>query len=180
MSQASSEHHVPVLVMGVSGSGKSTIGEALAREWSAQGMPTVFVDADSLHPMSNKEKMRQGIPLTDDDRWPWLDACAARIRDVEESGSRCVMANSALKRVYRDRLRASAPDLFVVQLSGSRELLDERVRGRHHEYMPASLLDSQLATLEPLQSDEAGVVVEIGQTPPAILASVDAALVGVD
>ncbi|QQD76849.1 gluconokinase [Curtobacterium sp. YC1] len=153
--------HPPVLVMGVSGSGKSTVGRALADALVARGEPCVFVDADDLHPAANKEKMRQGIPLTDDDRWPWLDACAARIAAVEADGSRCVMANSALKRVYRDRLRASAPGLVIAFLDGSRDLIAERQAHRHHEYMPTSLLDSQFATLERLQSDEAAVDVDI-------------------
>ncbi|TCU86406.1 gluconate kinase (SKI family) [Curtobacterium sp. PhB25] len=151
----------PVLVMGVSGSGKSTIGQALADALAEQGQPTVFVDADDLHPAANKEKMRQGIPLTDDDRWPWLDACAARIAAVETSGSRCVMANSALKRVYRDRLRQSAPGLVIAFLDGSHDLIAERQAHRHHEYMPSSLLDSQFATLERPQADEAAVDVSI-------------------
>ena len=147
--------------MGVSGSGKSTIGQALADALAEQGQPTVFVDADDLHPAANKEKMRQGIPLTDDDRWPWLDACAARIAAVETSGSRCVMANSALKRVYRDRLRQSAPGLVIAFLDGSHDLIAERQAHRHHEYMPSSLLDSQFATLERPQADEAAVDVSI-------------------
>ncbi|TDW43266.1 gluconate kinase (SKI family) [Curtobacterium sp. PhB42] len=151
----------PVLVMGVSGSGKSTIGQALADALAEQGQPTVFVDADDLHPAANKEKMRQGISLTDDDRWPWLDACAARIAAVETSGSRCVMANSALKRVYRDRLRQSAPGLVIAFLDGSHDLIAERQAHRHHEYMPSSLLDSQFATLERPQADEAAVDVSI-------------------
>jgi len=118
--------HPPVLVMGVSGSGKSTIGQTLTDALVAQGEPCVFVDADDLHPAANKEKMRQGTPLTDEDRWPWLDACAERIAAVEADGSRCVMANSALKRVYRDRLRASAPGLVIAFLDGSRDLIAER------------------------------------------------------
>jgi gluconokinase len=179
MSDASTQHLVPVLVMGVSGSGKTTIGEMLSRQWSARGIPTEFVDADSLHSATNKEKMRNGIALTDEDRWPWLDRCSERIREIEDTGTRCVLANSALKRMYRDRLRRAAPDLFTVFLDGSKDLLEERVESRHHEYMPASLLDSQLATLEPLEADESGIVVRIGQTPEAILAAVDAALAGV-
>ncbi|WP_245631495.1 gluconokinase [Curtobacterium ammoniigenes] len=167
-----------VLVMGVSGSGKSTIGEALAEHWNAAGVRTEFVDADDLHPAANKEKMHRGIPLTDDDRWPWLDRCAERMAEVLATGSRCVLANSGLKRAYRDRLRRTVPELFTVFLEGSRELLDERVHTRHHEFMPATLLDSQLETLEPLADDESGVVVEIGRTPDAIVADVDAALVG--
>jgi gluconokinase len=154
----------PVLVMGVSGSGKSTIGEALATALHDRGEPAEFVDADDLHPASNKEKMRQGTPLTDEDRWPWLDACAARIAEVEAAGKRCVMANSALKRVYRDRLRASAPELFIAYLDGSRELIADRQSHRHHEYMPNSLLDSQFGTLERPADDEAGAAVPIQGT----------------
>ena len=153
--------HPPVLVMGVSGSGKSTIGQALTDALVAQGEPCVFVDADDLHPVANKEKMRQGVPLTDEDRWPWLDACAARIAAVESDGSRCVMANSALKRAYRDRLRASAPELVIAFLDGSRDLIAERQSHRQHEYMPTTLLDSQFATLERPQPDEAAVAVSI-------------------
>lgn len=153
--------HPPVLVMGVSGSGKSTIGQALTDALVARGEPCVFVDADDLHPVANKEKMRQGIPLTDEDRWPWLDACAARIAAVESDGSRCVVANSALKRAYRDRLRASAPELVIAFLDGSRDLIAERQSHRQHEYMPTTLLGSQFATLERPQPDEAAVAVSI-------------------
>jgi gluconokinase len=153
--------HPPVLVMGVSGSGKSTIGQALTDALVARGEPCVFVDADDLHPVANKEKMRQGIPLTDEDRWPWLDACAERIAAVESDGSRCVMANSALKRAYRDRLRESVPGLVIAFLDGSRDLIAERQSHRQHEYMPTTLLDSQFETLERPQPDEAAVAVSI-------------------
>jgi len=151
----------PVLVMGVSGSGKSTIGQALSDTLADRGQPSVFVDADDLHPAANKQKMRQGTPLTDEDRWPWLDACAARIAEVQASGHRCVMANSALKRVYRDRLRATAPDLVIAFLDGSHELIAERQSHRQHEYMPTSLLDSQFGTLERPEPDEAAVAVSV-------------------
>ena len=151
----------PVLVMGVSGSGKSTIGAAVAAALAARGEPAEFVDADDLHPVANKEKMRAGVPLTDEDRWPWLDACADRIAAIEASGNRAVMANSALKRAYRDRLRASAPGLVIAFLDGSRELIADRQAHRHHEYMPTSLLDSQFAALERPQPDEAALVVPI-------------------
>ncbi|MBT2501338.1 gluconokinase [Curtobacterium sp. ISL-83] len=167
----------PVLVMGVSGSGKTTIGEAVAVALAERGQPTTFVDADDLHPAANKEKMRRGIPLTDEDRWPWLDACAARIVAVEATGSRCVMANSALRRVYRDRLRASVPDLVIAFLDGSHALIAERQAHRHHEFMPPSLLDSQFATLERPQPDEAAVAVSIAgpvdDTVTAILAALE-------
>jgi len=164
----------PVLVMGVSGSGKSTVGAALARHW---GDDAVFVDADDLHPQANKDKMAAGIPLTDEDRGPWLAVCADRIAAVQAAGQRCVMANSALRRVYRDRLRQDAPDLFITFLSGSQELIAERQRARHHEYMPDALLSSQFAVLEPLQEDEAGMDVPIDRDVDAIVAAVDAALV---
>lgn len=151
----------PVLVMGVSGSGKSTIGAAVAAALTDRGELAEFVDADDLHPAANKEKMRAGIPLTDEDRWPWLDACADRIAAIEVSARRAVMANSALKRAYRDRLRSSAPGLVIAFLDGSRELIADRQAHRHHEYMPTSLLDSQFATLERPQPDEAALVVPI-------------------
>jgi len=166
----------PVLVMGVSGSGKSTIGRALADVLAEQGQPSTFVDADDLHPVANKEKMRQGTPLTDEDRWPWLDACAARIAEVQASGHRCVMANSALRRVYRDRLRQSAPDLVIAFLDGSYDLIAERQAHRHHEYMPSSLLDSQFATLERPQPDEAAVAVSIDGPVDDTVATITSAL----
>jgi gluconokinase len=171
-----SDVHPPVLVMGVSGSGKSTVGQSVADALTDHGESCVFVDADDLHPVANKEKMRQGIPLTDEDRWPWLDACAERIASVQASGQRCVMANSALKRVYRDRLRASAPDLVIAFLDGSRDLIAERQAHRHHEYMPSSLLDSQFATLERPQADEAAVAVSIEGSVDDTVATILAAL----
>jgi gluconokinase len=168
--------HPPVLVMGVSGSGKSTIGQALTDALVAQGEPCVFVDADDLHPVANKEKMRHGTPLTDEDRWPWLDACAERITAVESGGSRCVMANSALKRAYRDRLRESAPGLVIAFLDGSRDLIAERQSHRQHEYMPTTLLDSQFATLERPRSDEAAVAVSIDRSVDVTVREILAAL----
>ncbi|KQO62791.1 transferase [Curtobacterium sp. Leaf261] len=159
--------------MGVSGSGKSTVGAALAAHF---GDDAVFIDADSLHPQANKDKMAAGIPLTDEDRWPWLDICAARIGEVQASGRRCVMANSALKRVYRDRLRSVDAGLFIAFLSGDRELIADRQRHRHHEYMPLSLLDSQFAALEPLQDDEAGATIPIDHDVQDTVAEIDTAL----
>jgi gluconokinase len=166
----------PVIVMGVSGSGKSTVGEGLTKALQDRGEAAEFVDADDLHPEANKEKMRQGTPLTDEDRWPWLDACAARIAEVEASGRRCVMANSALKRVYRDRLRSQAPGLFIAYLDGTRELIAERQSHRHHEYMPNSLLDSQFATLERPGDDEAAAAVPIRGSVDDTVAAVLAVL----
>jgi carbohydrate kinase (thermoresistant glucokinase family) len=129
----------PVLVMGVSACGKTTLGQQLAARngWR-------FVDADDLHPPHNIEKMSRGMPLDDDDRSPWLDIVA----DVL-SHAPVVVACSALRRCYRDRLRRSAPTLEILYLHASRELLMHRALGRTQHYMPASLLDSQMAALEP-------------------------------
>jgi len=131
-------------MMGVSGSGKTTVGEALARRL---GVP--FRDADEFHPKSNVEKMSAGIPLTDADRWPWLDAIASAIRETPR-GAGLVVSCSALKRVYRDRIFLSAvrPITFV-HLDGSKAVLAERLKDRKGHFFPPSLLDSQLATLEP-------------------------------
>lgn len=130
------------VVMGVSGSGKSTTGAALAR---ALGWP--FVEGDDLHPPQNVAKMAAGIPLTDDDRWPWLDRIVDDLRALSKTNRDIVVACSALKQRYRDRL-ASAGDVRFVHLHGDRETIAARLAMRHHRYMPATLLDSQLATLE--------------------------------
>jgi gluconokinase len=152
MTDAPNTDPQPIVLMGVSGSGKTTVGERLA-----QVSGRVFIDGDDLHPAANKEKMARGIPLTDDDRWPWLQLVGQRLA----AGDGPIVACSALRRIYRDALRASAPGAFFALLSGSRELLAARVAARHHEYMPASLLDSQLLTLEPLQPDENGAVFDV-------------------
>jgi gluconokinase len=131
-----------VVLMGVSGSGKSTVGAALA---SALGWP--LIEADDLHPAANVEKMRAGIPLTDDDRWPWLDRIVERLREVTAQSGNVVVACSALKRSYRARLRR-AGDVRFVHLTGSPEVIAARLAARRHHYMPASLLQSQIATLE--------------------------------
>ena len=137
----------PVVVMGVSGSGKSTVGAALAER-----LGLAFLDADSLHPASNVAKMARGEPLTDQDRGPWLDEVGAWM-----AGAGGVVACSALRRSYRDVLRGHCPDLVVLHLEASKELLEQRLAERSGHFMPASLLDSQLATLEPLEPDERGV-----------------------
>lgn len=161
----------PVVVMGVSGSGKSTIGAKLA-----DALGATFVDADSLHPQANKDKMAAGHPLDDDDRRMWLERVAAVIADVDGGSSAGVVACSALKRRYRDVLRSGAPDVFFAHLSGSERVIRDRLGHRHHEYMPASLLDSQFADLEPLGPDENGVVVDLSESPERILATILAAL----
>ena len=138
--------------MGVSGSGKSTVGAALAE---ALGLP--FADADALHPAENVARMAAGVPLTDDDRWPWLDAVGAALAEARETGM--VMACSALRRVYRDRILAMAPSARFALLEVPRDVLEARMEQRPDHFMPASLLDSQLAALEPLGADEPGVTV---------------------
>lgn len=133
-----------IIAMGVSSSGKSTAGQAIAR-----ALHVPFLDGDGYHPEANVEKMRAGIPLTDEDRWPWLEKLALALHEAADRKGAAVGACSALRRVYRDYLaeKAGEPILFVY-LDGSREVIGERIARRKHEYMPASLLDSQFATLE--------------------------------
>ncbi len=141
-----------VVVMGVSASGKSSVGEALAQRLGVE-----FVDADDLHPPANVAKMAAGVPLQDEDRWPWLDAAARRLASAPAG---IVLACSALKRAYRDRLRALAPDVVFVHLTGDPDLLAARSRARSGHLMPPSLLDSQWATLEALDATEAGFALD--------------------
>ena len=133
-----------IIVMGVSSSGKSTVGQSIARR-----LHVPFLDGDGYHPPANVEKMRAGTPLTDQDRWPWLESLATALHDAADRKDAAVGACSALKRAYRDYLveTAGEPILFVY-LDGSREVIGERMAKRQHEYMPTSLLDSQFATLE--------------------------------
>ncbi|SEP86910.1 gluconokinase [Arthrobacter sp. OV608] len=156
-----------IVVMGVCGAGKSTVGAALAERLGA-----AFVDSDSLHPQANVEKMAAGTPLTDEDRWPWLDLVGAELASDHADG--IVVACSALKRDYRDAIRAKAPSALFVQLQVELPLLQERVAKRPGHFMPASLLTSQLETLEPLEADEAGLTVStqegIESTADAIVA----------
>lgn len=133
-----------IIVMGVSSSGKSTIGQSVARR-----LHVPFLDGDGYHPDANVEKMRAGTPLNDEDRWPWLQRLAQALHEAADRKGASVGACSALKRAYRDYLieQAGEPILFVY-LDGSREIIAERMARRQHEYMPTSLLDSQFATLE--------------------------------
>jgi gluconokinase len=133
-----------IIVMGVSSSGKSTIGKNVARR-----LHLPFLEGDEFHPQSNIEKMRAGTPLTDEDRWPWLDAMAKGLAQAADRKGAVVGACSALRRAYRDFMveKAGEPILFVY-LDGSKEVIAARMAARHHEYMPVSLLDSQFATLE--------------------------------
>jgi carbohydrate kinase (thermoresistant glucokinase family) len=167
MSVANVEHPL-VVVMGVSGAGKSTIGALVA-----DALGTAFVDGDSLHPIANVHKMAAGTPLTDDDRWPWLAEVGRTLAGSANTG--LVVACSALKRSYRDAIRAEAPNAVFLHLDGTRDVLSHRMEGRTDHFMPTSLLDSQLATLEPLQHDEPGIVVSIDAAVPRIVtAAVDA------
>jgi len=150
-----------LVVAGVSGSGKSTVGELVAQQL---GVP--FIDADDLHPITNVDKMTAGIPLTDDDRWPWLKKVGEAIAAASETG--IVVACSALRRSYRDAIREAAPRTEFAMLTGSRQVLASRLGHREGHFMPATLLDSQLAILEPLAADEAGVTVEIEGSPEQI------------
>jgi carbohydrate kinase (thermoresistant glucokinase family) len=143
-----------IVVMGVSGSGKSTVGAVLAEELSVP-----FIDGDDLHPVANVNKMAAGQPLTDDDRWPWLESVGQALAAASTTG--LVVACSALRRVYRDAIANEAPGVRFVLLDGSREILAARLGSRSEHFMPASLLDSQLATLERLADDESGVTVGI-------------------
>ncbi|GAQ59495.1 gluconokinase [Streptomyces acidiscabies] len=158
-----------VVVMGVAGTGKTTIGPLLA---ARLGVP--YAEGDDFHPPANIAKMSAGTPLDDDDRWPWLDSIGAWAH--ERAGLGGVVSCSALKRSYRDRLRAAAPGLLFVHLSGSRELIGERMGHREGHFMPTALLDSQFAALEPLGADEAGVVVEVSGRPEEIAARAITAL----
>jgi len=151
----------PVIVMGVSGSGKSTVGEILAQD---AGVP--FLDGDDLHPESNRRKMAEGHALDDDDRRPWLEEVGRALAGRPEGGP--VVACSALKRDYRDILRAAAPDAVFVHLAGDHDLLAERLGGREGHFMPSSLLASQLRTLEPLGDDEQGITLDITDDPVAL------------
>lgn len=146
-----------VVVMGVAGSGKSTLAAAVAERLGA-----VFVEADSLHSADAKARMAAGIPLIDDDRWPWLARVAARIREEHAAGHAVVVACSAQRRSYREVLsRDSGADLDFVHLDGSEARLAERIGQRTGHFMPATMLTSQLAILEPLGPDERGHVVSI-------------------
>ncbi len=148
------------VVMGVAGCGKSTVGAAFAAAIGAR-----FIDGDDLHPAANVAKMSAGVPLTDDDRWPWLD----RVADVLTGN--VVVGCSALKRRYRDRIRATAGPVRFLHLAGSRDVIAARMANRPGHFMPAALLDSQFAALEPPGPDEDAVTVDIDQSIAAVIAA---------
>jgi gluconokinase len=154
------------VVMGVSGSGKSLIGAAFAR---ALGID--FVEGDDYHSAENVQRMSREVPLSDDDRVRWLRSLAVRIREAKDAGTGLVMTCSALKRSYRDVLRAQASELRFVFLRGPRALLAERLASRRGHFMPPSLLDSQLATLEEPSPDEHAWVCDIRESPQDLVAA---------
>lgn len=154
----------PLIIMGVQGCGKSTIGEMLAREL---GQP--FYDGDDLHSEAAKKKMSAGDPLTDLDREPWLRTIADLIATERDLGRAPVIGCSSLKRSYRDILRSTVDNTQFLHLVGSFEVMSARISGRHHEYMPPTLLASQFETLQELEDDEAGLNVSVEQTPQEIV-----------
>jgi gluconokinase len=160
-----------IVVMGVSGSGKSTIAAMLA-----QRLHWTYEDADWFHPHANIEKMHAGIPLTDEDRWPWLQAIAAWIDATRRQGNHAVMACSALKRSYRDILVDGRRDVALVFLKGDRELIARRLTTRDAHFMPPSLLDSQFEALEEPGADEKPIVVSIAPHPREIVEAIVAEL----
>ncbi|WP_046471764.1 gluconokinase [Allosalinactinospora lopnorensis] len=164
--------------MGVSGSGKSTVAQHVAERLS---LP--FAEADDFHPHPNIDKMSQGVPLTDEDRRPWLSALAGWIAAHESHGQATIMACSALRRSYRDLLREGAPDVRFIHLDGSRELIADRLQERSCHFMPTGLLDSQIATLEPLRPDENGATLDISPSAEELIeraARTIAAALGLD
>ena len=151
----------PIVVMGVSGSGKSTVGAALA-----QRLRVPFADADDFHPPANIAKMTDGQALNDDDRYPWLEAIGEWLTAHPAGG---VMSCSALKRKYRDQLRRHCAEVEFVHLAGTPEVIGRRQASRPGHFMPASLLTSQFQTLEPLQPDERGIVIDVDQNIDSIV-----------
>jgi gluconokinase len=156
-----------VVVMGVSGSGKTTVGAMLAGALGA-----AFLEGDDLHPRANVEKMKSGKPLDDADRKPWLEAIARRIDEWRSKGVAGVVTCSALKRAYRDILIGNRPEVRLVYLKGSHDLIHERMAARHEHFMPLGLLDSQFATLQEPGPDERPIVIEVAGGPAEIVAEI--------
>lgn len=163
--QTLSNRPTAIIVMGVSGCGKTSVGAALADRLGLS-----FVEGDVLHPPANVEKMAKGTPLSDDDRWPWLDIIGVEMASALARGEGIVVSCSALKKIYRERLRAATGgNLRFVYLSGSRDLLTERMGARTGHFMPLSLLDSQLHTLEVPTGEPGVVTVDIDQDVEGIV-----------
>lgn len=156
-----------IVVMGVSGSGKTTVAAMLAGVLGAQ-----FLEGDDVHPRANVEKMRSGTPLTDADRLPWLQAIARQVDGWREREERGVVTCSALKHAYRDIIVGDRPEVALVYLRGSRELIQRRMAARHEHFMPIGLLDSQFATLQEPGPEERAIVVEVDGGPADIVAEI--------
>ncbi|MBS7700958.1 MAG: gluconokinase [Chelatococcus sp.] len=167
-----SDQPVAIVLMGVAGSGKTTLGLALAERFGV-----AFYDADDFHPPANVAKMSAGIPLNDDDRAPWLERLAALLHDSIAEGRSVALACSALKRRYRDRLREGCPDILFVHQVGDRDMIAERMKRRTDHYMPPSLLDSQFAALELPDTDESVLTLDGTEPPDALVDKVVARLV---
>ncbi len=155
-----------VVVMGVSGSGKTTLARGIA-----QAMGWAFAEGDDFHPEANVAKMHSGIPLTDEDRWPWLALIGEWLTRQEQQGRSAAITCSALRRAYRDVLRRDRPEVRFCHVTAAPQLIQDRVEHRAGHYMPPSLLPSQIATLEPLQEDEPGVVVDGAGDEDVVLAT---------
>jgi len=162
-----------VVVMGVSGCGKTEVGRLVAQDAGC-----TFLDADDFHPPENVERMRRGIPLDDEQRGPWLDRLAAVVDAAARDGGRVVLACSALKRSYRERIGVGRPHVRLVHLDGPESLIRERLERRTGHYMPPTLLASQCALLERPTAEERAITVDIAGTPAAIARSITAALAG--
>lgn len=173
MGNNESMHPAVIVVMGVAGSGKTTIAAELARRLGWR-----FAEGDAFHPAANVEKMGRGVPLTDADRWPWLDAIAAWIRETRAAGERCVVACSALKRSYRERIAGGGDDVRFVYLQGTYDIVSRRMAARTGHYMPVALLRSQYQTLEEPRAEENAIVLSIEQPPGEIAARIVEALGG--
>ena len=152
-----------VIIFGVSGAGKTTVGKLLARELGWH-----FLEADDFHPAANIKKMRSGHPLTDEDRWPWLEALREQIERFLAVEEDAVLACSALKRKYREHLRVS-PDVKLIFLRGDFTLIEKQLRGRRGHFMNPELLQSQFADLEEPEPDEDALTIELGRTPQEIV-----------
>lgn len=159
-----------IIIFGVSGAGKTTIGKLLARDIGAD-----FLEADDFHPAANIEKMRSGRPLTNEDRWPWLECLRRQIEQSFFLGKNAVLACSALKRAYRDRLRVSDEVKFVF-LSGDHALIEKQLRSRQSHFMNPALLQSQFDDLEEPLPDENALTIELGREPREIVKEIDARL----
>src|SRR5215813_14405926 len=159
-----------IIIFGVSGAGKTTVGKLLARELGWQ-----FLEADDFHPAANIEKMRSGGPLTDEDRWPWLDRLREQIGQLLSAGENAVLACSALKRAYRDRLRVSNEVKFVF-LRSDYALVEKQLRGRRHHFMNPDLLQSQFDDLQEPRTDEDALTVVLGRPPAQIVGEIEAKL----